>query len=106
MKITSEELAAEMERFAPEEPDIDKLFGPRVSIGLANQRKKKRPGTSSKYKGVRRDKSRWRSEIGYKERRINLGSFDKEVDAARAYDDAARKIYGELAATNFPKTED
>lgn len=35
-------------------------------------------------------------------RRINIGWFDDEAEAARAYDRAAREHYGEFARLNFP----
>lgn len=68
----------------------------------ANIRKMQRTG-SSEYKGVSWHKAarKWVAYINYNYRRIHLGVFDTEVDAALAYDAEARKLYGEFARTNF-----
>jgi hypothetical protein len=67
-----------------------------------NCRKMLKP-CSSKYKGVSldKDKNQWRAYITYNGRRIHLGWFDNEEDAARAYDAAAKKYFGEFAKLNF-----
>jgi hypothetical protein len=63
--------------------------------------------SSSQYKGVMRDKRRekWHSQIGYKGKKITIGYFDNEEDAARAYDAKARQLYGQYAALNFPDNQ-
>lgn len=64
---------------------------------------RKRPGTSSIYKGVhffRRD-GNWQAYIAPRRHRVHLGYFDSEIEAALAYDRAARFFFGEFARTNF-----
>lgn len=66
---------------------------------LANRRKHV---GASQFKGVQRADGRWRARIGAGPNRVSLGAFDNEVDAAKAYDRAARDLYGEYARLNFP----
>jgi hypothetical protein len=58
---------------------------------------------SSKYKGVSRRKrdNRWIAIITFKGISINLGFFDDEIKAAKAYDEAAKELYREYAFLNF-----
>lgn len=64
----------------------------------------KRAGTSSKYRGVHWHKSaqKWYAGIRVSGKQLFLGLFQSEADAARAYDNAARKYFGEFASPNFP----
>jgi hypothetical protein len=67
-----------------------------------NRRKFKSP-SRSKYKGVdfAKDMKRWRARIRVNGKRIYLGSYKNEIDAAKAYDKAAKKYHGPYAAINF-----
>jgi len=57
----------------------------------------------SKFKGVVRHKNAWQSQIGFAGKYIYLGRFENEVDAAKAYDEAAKDLHGEFARLNFPE---
>lgn len=67
-----------------------------------NKRKQK-GDYSSKYKGVHWVKSRkkWRARIICKGTGIFLGCFDNEDDAAKAYDEKAKELFGEYAVLNL-----
>jgi len=55
------------------------------------------------YKGVfYKNENKWEAGIGYNRKYIMLGHYKTEIDAAKAYDKAARKEYGEFAYLNFP----
>lgn len=58
---------------------------------------------TSRYKGVSRLGGRWRAVIYLNGRQINLGTHQNEKGAAIAYDDAARGLFGQCAALNFPR---
>lgn len=98
----------------PGVPQVDHRYG----NGLDNRRKNLRPatnkqnhqghchkfeGASSIYRGVSwySRYAKWRARIRVEDREISLGYFPLEKDAARAYDTAARKYFGEFASPNF-----
>ena len=68
----------------------------------ATNRQKRKKG-SSRFNGVSIEKrtGRWRARICYQGKKMYLGSFDSEIDAALAYDAAAKKYHGEFACLNF-----
>lgn len=59
---------------------------------------------SSGYKGVHshRLSNKWRARIMHNGQPHFLGLFDSPTAAARAYDAAARALFGEYARVNFP----
>lgn len=100
---------------APDGIGVDHINGNpldnrKSNLRLANQHEniansRKRKGSSSKYKGVwpQPKSKRWRANITVNYKRIHLGYFEVEEDAARAYDAAAVKYFGEFARLNFPR---
>jgi hypothetical protein len=66
-------------------------------------RRKLRTGLTSLFKGVywRKDTKRWRANITVDGKKISLGQFLSEIDAAKAYDNAAKIYHKEFAQLNF-----
>ena len=62
-------------------------------------------GGSSRFRGVSWEKARckWVAYINKDKKRISLGRYSTEEDAARAYDVAALDQWGEYASLNFSK---
>jgi len=99
-------------------PPPDRLVDHRNCDGLDNRRenlrfatraqnvlnRRKKKNATSRFLGVyfNKEKSTWDSQIMHQGKRRWVGRFDSEIDAARAYDAAARKYHGEFARLNFP----
>lgn len=76
---------------------------------MRNGTKTSKPKTSM-FKGVslriQRKKGKvvstsWLAQVGFEGKRIQVGLFQDEVEAAKAYDNAALKYFGEYASLNF-----
>lgn len=103
---------------APDGMDVDHINGNgidcrksnlRVCTHAENQRnytKTVKP-TSSKFKGVSLDNNRnlWCAKLKDHGQSIDLGRFASEEDAAKVYDEAARRHFGEFAKLNFPASD-
>jgi hypothetical protein len=99
-------------------PPIGRLVDHKNCDGLDNRRENlrfathaqnvinrpKRTNTTSRFVGVffNRGKSAWYSQITHQGKKMFLGRFDNEIDAAKAYDKAAKQYHGEFARLNFP----
>jgi hypothetical protein len=61
-----------------------------------------RIGLTSVYKGVSWDKSKgkWKADIRCRDKKLSLGRFSSEVDAAKVYNSKAKELFGEFARLN------
>lgn len=84
----------------------NRRYNLRVATHGQNMANRKAWGLS-RYLGVSAHKGKWQALIrqpapGTEGRKIYLGLFADEAEAARAYDRAARECHGEYARLNFP----
>lgn len=61
---------------------------------------KKRNGTA-KYVGVYKKRNKWTAEITHNYQKYRLGTFQSEIEAAKAYDKKAKELFGENARVNI-----
>jgi hypothetical protein len=81
----------------------NRLENLRITSSQENSRNStKKKNCLSKYKGVswRKDRNKWRSYITIDNKYLNLGHFNNEIDAAIAYNNAAKKYFGKFANLN------
>jgi hypothetical protein len=74
-----------------------------------NKRRRKPPGAHSRFIGVypcQRPPGKWCVKVQCKGKVTNLGSFDDEVESARARDRKAVELFGDYATLNFPAERD
>ena len=101
----------------PDEMFVDHINGNGLDNRKANlrpatrtqnlrNRKKTRRSSRSRYKGLHWDKhwKQWRVRICVNRIKIQLGLYDDEIEAAKAYDRAAIEHHGEFASLNFPES--
>ena len=78
----------------------------RVCTNQQNQRNARKKRTASSiYKGVSfvKARSKFRAYIVVNNKQTGLGQFSNEIDAAKAYDQKAKELFGEFAYLNFPE---
>ena len=76
----------------------------RICTGSQNaMNQRPQSGRTSKYKGVHwhKTKNKWIASIGINGKVSTIGSFNTELEAAKAYNNEARKLFGEFARVNF-----
>jgi hypothetical protein len=76
----------------------------RICTGSQNQyNANPHKNCSSVFKGIYWNKisNKWHTRISIRGQQRNLGYFNNEIKAAKAYDEAARKYFGEFANLNF-----
>lgn len=89
--------------------DFDGLNNQRANLRIATRRqnaqhRKVRGDSRTGFKGVTWSCTHkaWRAYLKSPSTRLHLGYFDTAVEAANAYDAAAKMFFGEWAVLNFP----
>jgi hypothetical protein len=97
---------------AEDDQQIDRINGDgldnrrsnlRVASVISNQQNRTKHSGNFIYKGIsfRSDiLKHWRARITVNKQEIVLGYFETSLEAALAYDDAAKRFFGEFARTN------
>lgn len=72
------------------------------SANMAKWKSRKGKPLSSKYKGVHKytNNGKYRAVVCFNKKVIQLGTYDNEEDAARAYNKKAKELFGDFAWLN------
>ena len=87
--------------------DRNKLNCRRKNLRLCSHQQncinRKYPKRNNKYRGIYSVRNKWRATIKVNGKIKHLGYFSSKEDAAKSYDVAAIRYFGEFAITNFKK---
>jgi len=97
----------------PGDPDVDHIDSDglncqrsnlRLATNSQNQMNQRKTRGTSSYKGVYWHKcdKKWMAYIKRDSRKIYLGCYAFEIEAAKAYDKKAKELFGDYARLNFP----
>jgi len=77
------------------------------TVSQNQQNSTKRAHCSSKFKGVALSKNqkKWMARICINGKKIYIGRYKSEFEAAEAYDNKAIELFGEFANLNFPSQQ-
>ncbi len=72
------------------------------STQTQNTLRNKKTNSTSIYRGVNFQEGSWLARISKDYKRMTIGFYESELEAALAYDKRARELYGSHAFVNFP----
>jgi len=83
--------------------DHDGLDNRRNNIRLCtnSQNQANKYGKRKEFKGVYKEWNHFRARIKFNNKNIHIGNFKTNIEAAKAYDNKAKELFGEFALLNF-----
>lgn len=86
--------------------NLDTLDNRKENLRLTNKQQNGRnrgaqKNNKSGYKGVCLDRGKYNAAIHVSGKHILIGRYNDIIEAAQAYDEAAKKLFGEYAKLNF-----
>lgn len=115
IKINNKQIGTKMHRLIMNEPknmeidhiDGNKLYNCKNNLRIVTHHqnrmnRKSYKNSTSKFKGVNWCKAtnKWQSQIRFNNKKIFLGRFINEKDAAKAYNERAKELFKEYAYLN------